>query len=120
MTGEMSRRPQIMPLENAREKLSNAVVLMATSTRSLQDRLESTYWLFAMINGPSAATNQLPQDLQSEYDAVVRELTKAPAQGNWDSVAATVRLMSDGEAKQLIERVVWLYEGVARRLGPAE
>jgi hypothetical protein len=120
MTGESSRVLQTMSLETARKKLSHAVVLMATSTRSLQDRLESSYWLFAMINGPSAETTRLPQDLQSEYDAVVRELTKVPAQGNEDPVAATVRRMGDGEAKQLIERVVRLCDGVARRLGPAE
>ncbi len=111
---------ELMALEIAWEKLSNAVALMAKSTASLQERLESAYNTFFTISGPSAATRHLPEDLQPEYDAIERELTKVSAQGNEGTLIATLRVMSDDEAKQLIERIVMLYEGVARRFGPAD
>ena len=107
-----------MSLDYAGEKLYAAVRSMATSTEPLQVRLANAY-LFGFHTIGLDVNADLPPDLRASYREIEKELTKVPAQGNEGTVVATTRIMSDNEARKLIEQIVTLYDDVTQRLGVA-
>src|SRR5450755_969459 len=107
-----------MSLDYAYEKLSVAVTDIATSTDSLQNRLANAY-IFGFHTIGLNVNTDLPPNLRSLYRDIEKNLTKVPAQGDEGSVVATTRVMSDDEAKKLIEQIVYLNDEVAQLIGIA-
>jgi hypothetical protein len=108
-----------MSLSYAWEKLYTAVASIAVSTDSLQERLANAY-IFGFHTIGLDVNADLPPDLRSSYHEIVKELTKVPAQGDEGTVVATTRVMSDEDAKKLIDQLVSLYDNVAQRLGATD
>ena len=105
-----------MSLEYAQGKLYEAVVTMATSRSSLQDRLANAYIYGFNTIGLNLSAD-LPPELQSSYLEIEKALTKVPGQESEGAVVATTRAMSNDEAQKLIEQLVDLYNEVTQLLG---
>ncbi len=105
-----------MSLDYAFEKLSVAITGMATSTASLQERLANAY-IFGLHTIGLDVNADLPPDLRSSYREIEKSLTKVPAQGDEGTVAATTRVMSDEEARRIIEQICYLSDEVAQLIG---
>ncbi len=105
-----------MSLDYAYEKLSVAVISMATSTDSLQKRLANAYVYGFHTIGLDVKADLTP-NLRSLYHEIEKNLTKEPARGDEGSIVATTNVMRDEEAKKLIEQIVYLYEEIAQLIG---
>ncbi|GLV61179.1 hypothetical protein KDH_79950 [Dictyobacter sp. S3.2.2.5] len=102
-----------MSLSYTWEKLFVAVLGMARSEASLQDRLMGAYLSFHTLRDAD-----FPKDeLRTSFQEITHALTSQPAKGNEGTVQATTSLMGDQEAAELIEKIVSLYDEVAQLLG---
>ncbi len=106
-----------MSLNYAHEKLSTAVLSLAQSTESLQDRLAAVYSGGLMLIGLELQAD-LPEDLQAAYRSITERLTGAGVVVEGEGkIAPTIRTMSDSEAQRVISDIVVLSSEVALRLG---
>jgi hypothetical protein len=93
-------------IHNAYARFSVAVDNLATSPKSLKDRLFSA----AMVILNDMSAEDLPiGDLRSEYKELDVVLTRLPHELPTEgSLAATVRAMTDVEAQEIARRIVTL------------
>jgi hypothetical protein len=89
----------------AREKFWIAVHCLATSSSSIQARLERA----AAGSLGRLKSEDLPEGLQTEFAGLWRDLTKKKACGDEGTIAATTRQLSDEEAEQVARRVMSMY-----------
>ena len=102
-----------MSLSYTWEKLFVAVLGMAKSDESLQDRLMGAYLSFHTLRD-----EDFPEgDLRKSFHEIRYALTLRPAKGDEGTVRASTRLMRNKEAGELIEKIVSLYDEVARLHG---
>jgi hypothetical protein len=95
-----------------REKLSRAVDALAIGTGSIQQRLADAGYHFCVLS----LEQDVPEWMQEEYSDVDAELTKIP-DTDIGSIRATVRTLSDEEAKSLARRIVAMHGEVCRHDG---
>lgn len=94
------------------EKLYVAVGTLASGTGTIQERLAAA-WVHSLIRlGHSTPPHYLDGEDLAEYEAIYEAVTRTP--GPEGSINTTCAAMSDEEAGHLAERVVSLYEAVAR------
>jgi hypothetical protein len=105
-----------MSLNYAVEKFSDAVGRMAVSRDSLQARLLDAYAHTFIAITP----DDVPEDLRGDFESLERDLTKREASAGEGTAAATINAMSDAEARRVIDRIIAMYEDLARRLGTEE
>ena|SRR5687767_2232117 len=100
-----------MSLRYVDEKLFVAVLGMARSQDSLQDRL-----MGAWLNFHTLQDRDLPEgDLRDQFQEITHALTWREAKGDEGTVRATTSQMSDQEASGFIEKIVSLYAEVAEQ-----
>lgn len=102
-----------MSLSYTWEKLFVAVLSMAKSDASLQDRLVGAYLSFHTLQDENFPEGEL----RESFKEIKFQLTMRPAKGNEGTVRASTRLMKDKEAGELIEKIVSLYDEVAQLHG---
>ena len=102
-----------MSLNYTWEKLFVAVLSMAKSDSSLQDRLVGAYLSFHTLRDEDFPEGELRESFQE----ITHALTWRPARGDEGTVRATTHLMGDQEAGELVEKIVSLYDEVARLHG---
>lgn len=96
------------------EKVHAAVVGLATSIGSLQERLGDAFVGSLMHVEP----DDLPASLRQDFARLDEALTRHEAEGDEGSVMASVARMSEEEARQLIESVVSMHDTLAK-YGPS-
>ncbi len=102
-----------MSLNYTWEKLFVAVLSMAKSDSSLQDRLVGAYLSFHTLRDEDFPEGELRESFQE----ITHALTWRPARGDEGTVRATTHLMGDQEAGELVEKIVSLYDEVTRLHG---
>jgi len=102
-----------LSLDYISEKLTNAVHLLATSTESLQKRLEFAALSCHTISGPPHSEEGFPTDeLKMRFIEWWRALTAKQAQGDEGALVATTRSLTDEEARRLAEELFNIYAEV--------
>ncbi len=86
------------------EKFTNAIDTMATSPKSIQERVGDAY-LFNLIH---VKTEEVPEEIQAEFDEVKKKLTRVEAVGDEGSVAATTTQMSTNEAIEIAKEILYM------------
>lgn len=89
-------------------KISEAILEMATSTEGLQARL--TKAMLRDIN--SLHIEDFPLHLIPQFRYIQALTTRADAAGDEEALRATIGKMSDDEARNLIEKIVALFDDV--------
>jgi hypothetical protein len=84
----------------AREKFHQAVHALATSPRSIQERLASAGEYLLRLN----ESDDLPLEHRREFNAVCQELAK----GDGD-IISTTRKLADEECSKLADRILSVY-----------
>lgn len=94
------------------EKTFLAVLALATGTGSLKDRLIDAFE--SQLNRIFKPVNEIPEEFKEEILALEADATarkaRTPSEG---SIRSTIDQMSEKEAKQLAERVLKLFTGIA-------
>lgn len=96
------------------DTLHGAVLGLARSTASVQERLTGAYLALQTLR-PDA---DLPGALQPAYASIEARLTAGEPDGDGEegSVRASTRAMSEEDARRLIEEIVALYDRMTRHL----
>ena len=102
-----------MSLNYTWEKLFVAVLGMAKSDESLQDRLVGAHLSFHTLGDEDFPEGELRESFQE----IMHALTWRPAKGDEGTVRATTSLMGNQEAAELVEKIVSLYDKVAQLHG---
>jgi hypothetical protein len=97
----------------ALEKLTLATQELAVSTESRPERLAGAY-MFQLM--PLQATD-VSEAMWSRLEALRARLTREQPRGDEGTVQATVRQMTEEEARELISQIVELYGQIAREAG---
>ena len=93
----------------AMEKMSEAIIELATGTGSIQERLEQAWSRF--VRAPRAV---LPDHLQAEYDQVL-ETIGSGSPDQWEgAIATTARAMTAEEAKAAAGQLLVFYWNMTR------
>jgi hypothetical protein len=101
-----------MTIEYAWEKLMQAVDSLATGTGRLQERLADAA-LFLIRLKP----DDIPEgDLRRTFLGVMDDLTYTPPQGEEGSIAASLKITNDEDARAIAKRIVALFHGIEREL----
>jgi hypothetical protein len=104
-----------MSLDYGWEKFYAAVSSLAASADSLQDRLANV-WISHLIHlNPD---EDLPEERRGEFREMKARVTRETGRAGEGSIAATTRLITDKEARQMIERICSIYDAIAREKGP--
>ena len=99
-----------MSLDYISEKLTNAVQTLATSTASLQKRLEYAAFAAHTISGAPHSEEGFPtENLKVRFINWWHEVTAKQAPGDEGTIAATTRGLSDEEARRLAEELFDIY-----------
>jgi len=102
-----------MSLNYTWEKLFVAVLGMAKSDESLQDRLVGAHLSFHTLRD-----EDFPEgELRKSFQEIMYALTLRPAREDKGTVRASTRLMRNKEAGELVEKIVSLYDEVAQLHG---
>lgn len=86
---------------NLTERMTNALDTLATSTESLQKRLE-----YAAKQLDALDYKEFPEPVQREFQQIFVLLTNTKTRSTRGTLADTTAEMSDDDAKELIERIV--------------
>lgn len=89
------------------ERLRDAVTVLA-GHGPVKQRLAEAYQNHLRMLDP----DDLPRDLREPFDSLASALQSAPRVGSMDSVAASVRKMSDHEAARHAQAIVHLFAGL--------
>lgn len=95
------------------EKLMNAVLTLAKSKETHQDRLANAYLSGLLLIRP----DDLPEDIREDFFELKAAMEKGTPRSDEGTVVASVRDMSEQEASNLIDSIVSLYADVARAGG---
>ncbi len=90
----------------AREKFWQAVDTLATSDRSIQERLASAALILSRLHKPD---EDLPEDLREEFKALWHELTKEAAVGDEGTINATTRKLTAQQGTALASQIFSIY-----------
>lgn len=99
-------------LEYAAQKFEAAVHAMATSSRSIQDRLRTAATTWIAVKADDFPEGQLREGLL----ALQRELNSEPAKADEGTLNATLRIMTDDKAERIAQLVVDLSAALQRAL----
>ncbi len=88
-----------------REKFTNAVSDLATSPKSIQQRVCDAY-LHSLIH---VSVDSLPEEIQKQFQDMNERLTKSEPEGDEGSVKATTRDMSEDEASEIATEIWNMY-----------
>lgn len=94
------------------EKFSNAVRSMAISPGSIQERIGDAY----VYNLMHIKTEEVPEEIQEQFENVKRRLTCVEPASDEGRVAATVRQMSTDEAIEIAKQILHMAHVVRRDL----
>jgi len=84
------------------EKFTDAVDSMATSPKSIQERVGDAY-VYSLIH---VKTEEVPEEIQAQFNEVKRKLTRVEAVGDEGRVAATTNQMSTDEAIEIANEIL--------------
>jgi hypothetical protein len=76
------------------EQFTDAVDSMATSPKSLQDRVADAY----VHSLSQVKTEDVPEEIQAQFEELKRKLTRVEAVGDEGAIAASIRQLSTDEA----------------------
>lgn len=100
-----------MSLSYTWEKLHVAVLILASSTGSIQERLCDAYTSSLIrLHEP----NDFPKDMRNDFEEITRELTAVEPSGNEGSVQASTNAMTDIKASTIAEKIVSMYDQITR------
>jgi hypothetical protein len=88
---------------NVSQKLWQTIETLATGEGGIQERLESA--ALSLIGVYLPPEGDLPKKYREEFDSIKRDLTK----GGEGTIHATIPIMNDQEAKQVVRRILSLY-----------
>ena len=103
-------------LKFVRGQLHLAVLGMARGAKPVAERLANAY----LLHLRPLAAEKLPEDVREDWELVHGEFSKMAPEGDVGSVADAAARLDAVAARDLIERVVAMYERVCRRLGVDE
>jgi hypothetical protein len=96
------------------EKLGQAIDTLATGSERIQERLQEA----GAINLGPARPEDIPyEDLRRILAGVKDDLSFQPASGNQGTIAATMKITSDEDARAIARRILRLYDELKDRLG---
>lgn len=101
-----------MALDYVWEKLYTAVNILATGQGTIQERLGSAY--MDSLMRLSGDRDEIPEEIRSDFEVLKRELTREKAQGDEGTIAATMRIMDPHEAARHAEKIVEMFDTVAK------
>lgn len=84
------------------EKFTSAVDTMASSPKTIQERVGDAY-LFNLIH---VKTEEVPEEIQAKFDEVKKKLTRVEVGGGEGNVAATTTQMSTDEAIEIANEIL--------------
>ena len=87
------------------EKFTNAVIDLATSPKSIQQRVCDAY-LHSLIH---VSVDSLPEEIQIQFQDMDERLTESEPEGDEGSVKATTDKMSDSEASAIATEIWNMY-----------
>jgi hypothetical protein len=97
-------------LENIAKLLFDAVEVLATHPGSLQARLLLSYQ--TSLTQVAMSRKTLPDDVRELFEDIARSMSHVEPSGDEGSVAATMRTISNAEARHIIQRIIELLEEV--------
>lgn len=101
-----------MALDYVWEKLYTAVNILATGQGTIQERLGSAYRDSLMrLRG---VENEIPEEIRNDFEALEKALTREEAKGEEGTIAATMRVMDPLEAAKHTEKIVSMFNVVAK------
>ncbi len=84
------------------EKFSSAIDCLATSPKSIQERICDAY-IFNLIH---VKPNEVPPEIRLDFEQLSATLTSAEPKGDEGSAAATTSRMSDDEAIGIAKKIL--------------
>jgi hypothetical protein len=110
LTPEESGAPHIMTIGYAHEKLMDAIYSLATGAGRIQERLGHAAQSLIRLK-----PDDFPDEhLRRSFNGIVDDLTYEPPQTNEGSIAASLRVTDDEDARAIASRIVALYHAVGR------
>lgn len=101
-----------MALDYVWEKLYAAVSILASGQGTIQDRLGSSY-VHSLIR-LMPVKDEIPEELRADFEELENALTRAEAQGDEGTVAATMKIISTDEASAHAEKILSMFDKVAK------
>lgn len=102
-------------MDYAWEKFHGAVLTLV-GQGDQRDRLANAY-LFDLMH---VDTNTLPQSIQGDFKMLKETLTRGTPEADEGTVVATVKGMDEFEMHGLVEKIVSMYDTIARHQTPLE
>lgn len=99
-----------MARDYAWEKFHTAVIGLASSRQSLQMRLADAY-RFHLLH---IEDEDLPQEITEDFKRLAQALRARKAKGDEGDAVASSMALSEGQAGDLIELIVSMYDRVAK------
>ena len=90
-----------MTLRYAADKFDDAMYILATSPKSIQERVAAAFMLGL---GPITAED-LPEQLHNDFHSLHERLTRVIPVGNEGSILATIHEMSDDDAVNIAKQI---------------
>lgn len=100
----------IYPTHTTWERLYRAVSDLAAGTESVQDRLCSACLALSPLK-----VEEFPEELQADFEALMREMSEREPSGNEGRFKATANFLSNEIAEQMAQKIVDMYDTVARK-----
>ena len=85
------------------EKFGNAVEKMATSPLSLRERIINACAEFRVIR-----KEEMPQDLQWDYEQLIKKITKIKTEGSEVSLGVTTTKISENELIEVAQKILYI------------
>jgi len=99
-----------MTIEYAHEKLMDAIYSLATGAGRIQGRLGHAAQSLIRLK-----PDDFPDEhLRRSFNGILDDLTYAPPQSSEGSIAASLRVTDDEDARAIANRIVALYHAVGR------
>jgi hypothetical protein len=106
------------PIDHVWERLFLAVLAMAQGEGSAKDRLiGACIGPFTVLRPEELAS--LPTSIREEFEAIRQRITRVEPTDDEGSIAASIHAMDAHEVRSLVERLVTLFDSVARHVGLA-
>lgn len=100
-----------MSLSYTWQKLHAAVLILASGTGTIQERLCDAYVdSLIRLHDP----NDFPLEMRKDFEAIQKELTAVPPSGNEGSAKASTNDMTDDKASEIAEKIVSMYDEITR------
>ena len=90
------------------EKFSGAVTTMATSPKTIQERVGDAY----LFNLSQLRAEDLPEEIQYKFKDMAEKLTSIDPVGDKGSVYATIERMSEDEAIDIANAIIHMADVV--------